>query len=65
MRVAVPRIRIAGRPVGLAHGDAFAAEDRQRRVRQATRGMEDAAVQVVRHVQRVSQTRCRVSLCSS
>lgn len=53
VQMVVPHILIAGRPVVLARGDAFAAEGRQHRVRQAPRGAEDLVAQVVRHVQHV------------
>jgi len=53
VKMVVPHILIAGRPVVLARGDAFAAEGGQHRVRQAPRGAEDLVAQVVRHVQHV------------
>lgn len=53
VQVVMPHILIAGRPVVLARGDAFAAEGRQHRLRQAPRGVEDLAAQFVRHVQHV------------
>ena len=53
MKMVVPHILVAGRPIVLASGDSFATEGIPHGVRQAARGTKEVAAKIVRDVQHV------------